>query len=105
MGSAFRLPHVRAGEPGPLVKRLREEGIRVLATAADGGTLHTRVRFTGPVAIVLGSEGKGLSEDVLQHAVERVTIPLRPPVESLNVGVAAGILLFEAARQRRTERA
>jgi TrmH family RNA methyltransferase len=104
MGSAFRLPHVQAAAPGALLTRLHEGGMRVVATVAEGGTAYTEARLTGPVAIVLGSEGAGLDEDVLRHADERVTIPLSPPVESLNVGVAAGILLFEAVRQRGKER-
>jgi len=104
MGSAFRLPQVRGDEPGPLLERLRERGLGIVATVADGGTPYTEARLGGPVALVLGSEGAGLSQDLLRLADERVTIPLHPPVESLNVGVAAGILLFEAARQRRKER-
>lgn len=104
MGSAFRLPHLRVGAPGPLLARLREAGLRVVATGAGGGAPYTEVGFLGRVAIVLGPEGSGLSPDVIAQADARVTIPLQPPVESLNVGVAAGILLFEAARQRRKER-
>jgi TrmH family RNA methyltransferase len=56
--------------------------------------------YRKPVAILLGAEGPGLPDDRLATADIRVTIPMRPPVESLNVGVAAALLLFEAARQR-----
>jgi TrmH family RNA methyltransferase len=100
MGSAFRLPHVRGGEAEGTLKRLRSQGIRTVATVASGGTPYASVRFEHPTALVFGSEGAGLPAELLRHADERVTIPLSPPVESLNVGVAAGILLFEAARQR-----
>jgi tRNA G18 (ribose-2'-O)-methylase SpoU len=54
------------------------------------------------VALLLGNEGAGLPVDVLARADRRLRIPLAEPVESLNVGVAAGVILFEAARQRRT---
>jgi TrmH family RNA methyltransferase len=105
MGSAFRLPQVRSRDGAGLLAELRGRGVKVVATVTAGGTPYTDAVFTGPLAIVLGSEGAGLREDLVSSADERVTIPLEPPVESLNVGVAAGILLFEAARQRRTERA
>jgi TrmH family RNA methyltransferase len=104
MGSAFRLPHVRGGEAGATLKRLRGQGLKIVATVAGGGSPYASVRFEDPTALVFGSEGPGLSAELLGHADERVTIPLRPPVESLNVGVAAGILLFEAARQRQGRR-
>jgi RNA methyltransferase, TrmH family len=103
MGSAFRLPHVRGGDAAVTLKLLRKQGLQIVATVALGGTPYTRARFEGPTALVFGGEGPGLPAELLLHADVRVTIPLRPPVESLNVGVAAGILLFEAARQRRGE--
>jgi TrmH family RNA methyltransferase len=53
---------------------------------------------------MLGGEGGGLTEQDLDHADERVTIPMKPPVESLNVAVSAGVLLYEAARQRAAHR-
>ena len=104
MGSAFRLPHVRGGEAGAILKRLRAQGLKVVATVATDGVPYASVSFVQPTALVFGSEGPGLSAELLGHADERVNIPLHPPVESLNVGVAAGILLFEAARQRQGRR-
>ncbi|HEY6555373.1 MAG TPA: RNA methyltransferase [Vicinamibacteria bacterium] len=101
MGSAFRLPHLRGGEAAAALERLRALGLKIVATVAQGGSPYTSVRFEDPTALVLGSEGPGLPPELLRLVDERVTIPLRPPVESLNVGVAAGIVLFEAARQRR----
>jgi tRNA G18 (ribose-2'-O)-methylase SpoU len=59
------------------------------------------VDLTRPVALVVGSEGAGLDEELLGAVSARVAIPMAGGVESLNVAVAAGILLFEAARQRR----
>lgn len=104
MGSAFRLPHVRGGDPEAILMRLRGQGLRIVATVAEDGAPYASAKLAGRVALVFGSEGPGLPAGLLRLADERVTIPLHPPVESLNVGVAAGILLFEAARQRRGER-
>jgi TrmH family RNA methyltransferase len=100
MGSAFRLPHLRGGDADATLESLRALGLKIVATVAQGGAPYTSVRFEDPTALVFGSEGPGLPPEVLRFVDERVTIPLRPPVESLNVGVAAGIVLFEAARQR-----
>jgi TrmH family RNA methyltransferase len=102
MGSAFRLPHLRGLEPEAVLERLRSRGIASIATVAEGGMPFDRVDFGRPVALWLGNEGAGLPAAVVQAAEERVTIPMAARVESLNVAVAAGVLLFEAARQRRT---
>jgi len=100
MGSAFRLPHVAGLAMGEVLDMLAARGIRVLATASDGERCYHEVDFRGPVAIVMGREGSGLAPAVKQRAVARLRIPLAAPVESLNVGVAAALVLFEAARQR-----
>jgi len=102
MGSALRLPHVRGLSPSDAIARLRARSLRVVATAATGGTPYTDFDWRGPVAILLGSEGAGLPEPLRRAAEALVTIPLHGSVESLNVGVAAGLLLFEAVRQRRS---
>ena len=101
MGSAFRLPHVRRAAARDTVRALQARGVAVLAAAAGEGTPYDAVDLARPVALVVGNEGAGLDEDVLLASSARVAIPMRGAVESLNVAVAAGILLFEAARQRR----
>jgi RNA methyltransferase, TrmH family len=100
MGSAFRLPHLRERSVEGALGRLTSRGLRIAATVARGGLRYEQADLRGPVALLLGNEGSGLPASVEQRADLRLTIPLQPPVESLNVGVAAGILLFEAARQR-----
>ncbi|HSD66386.1 MAG TPA: RNA methyltransferase, partial [Vicinamibacteria bacterium] len=100
MGSAFRLPQVRGLTPEAILDRLRERGVAVLATAADGETRFDQADLRGPIALVVGAEGAGLASALLERAARRLRIPLAPPVESLNVGVAAALVLFEAARQR-----
>jgi TrmH family RNA methyltransferase len=101
MGSAFRLPHARIKDVATALRTLRESRIRAIAAVAEGGVPYAEADLRGPIALVLGSEGQGLASAVTQAADARVTIPLAAPVESLNVGVAGALLLFEAARQRR----
>jgi len=100
MGSAFRIPLVRGDRVGPALDRLEERGLRVLATSARGETRYDEAELAKPVALVFGTEGSGIVEEVARRAAARLRIPLAHPVESLNVGVAAGLVLFEAARQR-----
>jgi TrmH family RNA methyltransferase len=101
MGSAFRLPHVAGRSFAVVESRLRERGVRVVATASAGGEPYDRAQLDGPLALLCGNEAAGLPESVIARADLKVHIPLLGTVESLNVGVAAGIVLFEAARQRR----
>jgi TrmH family RNA methyltransferase len=101
MGSAFRVPHVAGLEAADTLARLSARGVTTVAAAATQGDRYDAVDLTGPVALLLGNEGAGLPADLAARADRRITIPMSAPVESLNVAVAAGILLFEAGRQRR----
>jgi len=100
MGSAFRVPHLRGVSIERALDGLDARGIPVLATAADGERRYDEADLRGPVALVVGSEGAGLPADVRERASARLRVPLAGQVESLNVGVAAALVLFEAARQR-----
>jgi len=101
MGSAFRLPHRRGLRAEEALERVRAHGLQAVATAADGAARYDEVDYRRPTAFLLGAEGAGLPPALAAAADHRVHIPMQGPVESLNVGVAAGVLLFEAARQRR----
>jgi TrmH family RNA methyltransferase len=101
MGSAFRLHHVYGIPADQALARLRERKVMTLATVAEGGERYDTVDLRRPVAFLLGNEGEGLTSDLIASADARVTIPMAGATESLNVAVAAGVLLFEAARQRR----
>jgi tRNA G18 (ribose-2'-O)-methylase SpoU len=81
---------------------LQQSRIRTIAAVARGGVDPEAVNWRGGVAVVVGGEGPGLSDDVVAACDERVTIPMAPPVESLNVAVAAAILLYTARRHRVT---
>ena len=100
MGSAFRLALLRGLTIEQALDTLEARGVAVLATAMDGERRYDEADLRGPVALVVGSEGAGLSPAVQARAAARLRIPLCGPVESLNVAVAAALVLFEAARQR-----
>lgn len=103
-GSIFRLPVVSAKGSGSLEKisdTLRKQSIRVIATSSHKGTPIHQARLTGPLAILIGSEGSGLPKNFMAQVDELVAIPHAPQVESLNAGVAGSIVLYEAAQQRR----
>jgi TrmH family RNA methyltransferase len=100
MGSAFRLPVATTDRLADAVRDARAAGLRVFATVPRGGTAPADTDMRQPAAILLGGEGPGLQQDLLDAADGRVTIPMRPPVESLNVAIAAALILYEAARQR-----
>jgi RNA methyltransferase, TrmH family len=101
-GSIFRLPVVRAEAAG-IIAALRGRGVRLLATLAHKGTPLTEADLSGAVAVFIGSEGAGLPKAVAQQMDEAVLIPHSPRVESLNAGIAASIVLYEAARQRKSK--
>jgi TrmH family RNA methyltransferase len=98
MGSAFRIPVAKAPTDAALAAA-KAAGLRVYAAAMDGIPLE-RCDLTGPVLLLLGSEGLGLPPAVLSAAENRIAIPMRAGVNSLNVAVSAALLLYEARRQR-----
>jgi TrmH family RNA methyltransferase len=100
-GAVFGIPVVEADQPVKVLDALGRQGRRRLAAVATGGERFDRVELRGPVALVLGNETEGLPAELDASLDGRVTIPIEPPAESLNVGMAATVLAFEAARQRR----
>lgn len=100
MGSTFRLPVVREPDAAAALQALREAGLRLVATAPRGTSSMYDCDLRPPTAIVLGSEGAGLDATWLDAMDETMRIPMRAPVESLNVAVAAALAVYEAARQR-----
>jgi len=99
-GSVFRLPVIQAGVD-ECFARLKEAGVQVLTTAVRDATPADAVDFSRPIALLIGNEGGGVPEEIAARAGGAVTIPCPGPVESLNASVAAGVLLYEASRQRR----
>jgi TrmH family RNA methyltransferase len=99
MGSALRLPIAVAGVE-TAVADVRCHCCRVLAAVPRGGRSIFDIDLTGPVAILIGAEGGGLSRSILASTDECFSIPMRPQVESLNAAVTAALAVYEARRQR-----
>lgn len=99
-GSVFRLP-VLHQDLASALPQLRERGVRVLATSSHKGTPLPEANLAGPLAVLLGNEGAGVPRELMSLVDETVAIPHSPQVESLNAGIAASIILYEASRQRK----
>lgn len=100
-GSLLRLPVVRDETLTDACARLRDAGFFLVGTDSEGGKPVDETDLTGRVAFVLGNEARGLGAASRSLVDETVRIPMPGPAESLNVGVAGSILLFECVRQRR----
>lgn len=96
-GSIFRLPFLRVSSV-ELIPLLRGHGVRLLATSSHAGTPLPEISWTLPLAIFIGNEGAGLSRELARQMDETLAIPQAAQVESLNAGVAASIVLYEAAK-------
>ncbi len=101
MGSAFRLRVIQKLSFEQAIEECRARGLAVIGTAPDADLSYTQLDWTNPTAVVLGSEAFGLDRDELNQLDRTVTVPMNPPVESLNVAATAAIIFFEAARQIR----
>src|SRR5215210_3234277 len=93
MGSAFRLPIWSGLSFEEMIEWCRSRGISTACADADAGTAYTEIDWTGSSALVLGPESTGFTAEELIHADRRIKIPMKGSAESLNVSVAAGILL------------
>lgn len=98
-GSAFRVMLAKM-ELAKAIAKTRERGIRLVATSSHKGIPLPEAKLAGQVAIFVGNEGAGLEKKLLAQVDELITIPHSERVESLNAGIAASIMLYEAARQR-----
>jgi TrmH family RNA methyltransferase len=100
MGSALRLPIAAGLALDAIVGCARTSGTRTVAAVPRDGRAPEAIDWSGPIALFLGGEGPGLPAGVLSQCDDLVTIPVAPPVESLNVAVAGAILIYAARRQR-----
>ncbi len=101
MGSSFRLPVWAGADLTETLSWCKDRGIRTICADIRAELSHTEVDWTIPRALIVGPEASGLSLDEIALADEALRIPMQEPVESLNVAIAAGIILYEAARQRK----
>ncbi|MCU1489644.1 MAG: rRNA methylase [Acidimicrobiaceae bacterium] len=100
-GALFQVPFALAGEPGEVLDTLGESGYTRLATVARGGEDYATAELPERLALLLGNEAGGLPEELSARSDGGVTIPMAPAAESLNVAMAATVLVFEVARRRR----
>jgi TrmH family RNA methyltransferase len=100
MGSIFRLPFLSDQDSREALETLRSLGYRVYSTSAGAGTSLWEADFSRPAAVLFGQEGAGLPPELVEQADERLTVPMNPAVNSLNVAVSVGLVVYEALRQR-----
>jgi len=99
-GAAGQVPYVQVTNLSRCLERLRERGVWVVGCAGEAAASLYAVDLAGPLALVLGGEANGLRRLTREHCDELVSLPMRGQVESLNVAVTAGVVLYEALRQR-----
>lgn len=99
-GALFNIPVCRERDILGAVKQLKENGYHIVAATEKGAKNYTKADYTAPTAIVMGSEDVGISDAVLRICDELAAIPIVGKIESLNVSVAAGVMIYEALRQR-----
>ena len=100
MGSALRLPVVAGMTASAVMTCMAEAGVRMIAAVARDGDGPDDFDWRGSVGLFVGGEGPGLADEVIARCSARVTIPMARGVESLNVAVATGVLIYAARRQR-----
>ncbi len=99
-GMIFEIPVIYVPDSNTMADLLRRSGRRVAVTAVDGGMPYHDADLSRGIALVIGNEGNGVSDEMMRMADVRVTIPMRGRIESLNAAVAAAILMYEAVRGR-----
>lgn len=99
-GALHSLPVCRERSLESAVKFLKESGFKIVAVSEKANVNYTMTDYTVPTALVMGAEDKGISEAIMNLCDERVSIPMFGHIESLNVSVAAGVLMYEVVRQR-----
>ncbi len=104
-GALFYLPVCREHDVPGAVKALKQNGIMVVGATEKGAVDYTEIDYTVPVAVVMGNEETGISDEVLRHCDRLASIPMAGNIGSLNVSVAAGVMIYEAVRQRRADAA
>lgn len=102
MGSIYRVPFFYVEDVPSLKEMLKGRGIRFFAAHLQGRNQYYEESYQGGSAFLIGNEGKGLTKEAAEAADCLIRIPMEGQVESLNAAMAAGILMYEAARQRRT---
>ncbi len=103
MGSIYRVPFTYVEDLPGACRQIKEKGIRLFAAHLKGSGEYDLQDYTGPCGFLIGNEAKGLTEEAADQADACIRIPMAGQVESLNAAVAASVLMFETARQRRRQ--
>ncbi len=99
-GALYKLPVVRCNDLKESIRFLKESGLTIVAANEKTELNYTMADFNKPMALILGSEGEGISDELLKLTDQTIRIPLQGEINSLNVSVASGVILFEILRQR-----
>ena len=99
-GALFHLPVCRCRNLLDTIRILKASGLKIVGASEKAAIDYTQADFTQPVAIVMGAEDVGISPQIIRECDELVAIPMKGNISSLNVSVAAGIMLYETVRQR-----
>lgn len=102
-GALLHIPVCKEVSTASAVRYLRESGCQIVCATEKSSQNYTLGDYTTPIALVMGAEDTGISEEVLAMADTRAAIPLFGSIESLNVSVAAGVMMYEVVRQRLAE--
>lgn len=99
-GALLNIPVCREHNLEYIVNFLKESGVKIIAASEKATQSYTDISYKEPIAIVMGAEDKGISPEIMALCDEKVSIPILGNIQSLNVSVAAGILIYEAVKQR-----
>jgi 23S rRNA (guanosine2251-2'-O)-methyltransferase len=99
-GAIDHIPVARVTNVSRLLESLKAAGLWIYGVEASASKLFTEVDLRGPVGLVFGGEGTGIRSGVVQHCDDRIRIPMKGRVQSLNVSASAAVILFEVVRQR-----
>ena len=99
-GAIFKVPICRSENLKDTIEFLTNSGLKIAAATEKADDVYYKADLSGPIALVLGSEGEGVSGEYLKRATLHVQIPMLGEIDSLNVSVAGGVLLYEVVRQR-----
>ena len=99
-GAIHHVPICRVENLLDSIHFLKNSGLKIFASSEKSNNLYTSKKYNVPLAIIMGSEEKGISPKILEHADEMIKIPVNGKIESLNVSVSAAIVMYEVVRQR-----
>jgi TrmH family RNA methyltransferase len=100
MGSFFHIGLFKIKNIGAFISNSRKKGVTFITTSVTSGRDYFNIKYRTPAVLIVGNEGHGLPEDIIRQSDITVTIPVYGKAESLNVGIASAIILYEMARQK-----